>query len=143
MTRVNFAVDPSQWHGSSTETLWTERFGDGLRKVDNIPFLTFDVSFGDLIRVLGVEEGVEDFVSTVKKGGHSTYRLIIQDGEVPKGRLLSLEKLGCLYEVGEIDRVLLVAVSVPPNANIQDAYKLFEIGDSEGAWDFEEANFQH
>ena len=143
MIRVKFAVDPSQWHGSSTETLWAERCGNELRRIDNIPFLTSEVSFGDVVMVSKLVGGVEGYVSTIKKGSHSTYRLVIQGTKAREDRLQSLEELGCLYEIGQFNAALLIAVSVPPEADIQGAYKFFEDGASNGLWDFEEANFQH
>lgn len=143
LTRVKFNIDSSLWHRSSSETLWVERCTKGLRRINNIPFLVFGVSFDDLIETEIDQDGLESFVSVSKKGGHSTYRMIVQQDIVPEATLQPLSNLGCSYEVGRIGQVLLVALSVPPQAKIQDVYAQLEAGEADGVWDFEESNFEH
>jgi Domain of unknown function (DUF4265) len=142
-TRVRFSTDSSQWHGSSTETLWAVCVGEGLRKVDNIPFFTFGISLGDIIKTIVDSDGFEEFVSVVKKSGHSTYRLILCGEAIPEDRLQILDSMGCLYEVGEFGKVTLVSISIPPESDIVEIYKTLEAGASDGVWDFEESNFEH
>ena len=49
-----------------------------------------------------------------------------------------LEDLGCTFEEGTV-----LAVDVPPSANIYDVYRLLDAGASAGAWDFEEGHCGH
>lgn len=141
--KIRFALDADQWHGSATETLWADPLDDGLRRLDNLPFLAFGVSFNDIVKTVMSSDGLEDFVSVSRPGGHSTYRVIVRGEKLPEDRLKQIADLGCLYEVGKIGRVLLVSVSVPPDTDIKSAYSMFEEGEAEGVWDFEESNFEH
>ena len=123
--------------------MWAEIDDNGLRKIDNLPFLAFGISYSDLVKTSVASEGIEDFVAVVKKGGHSTYRLMPHAREISEDYLKQLIDLKCLYELGRIGQVLLISVSVPPDANIQEVYAQLEWGEREGIWDFEESNFEH
>lgn len=141
--RLRFYLGDDHWHGSSAETLWSESYEDCSCVLDNIPFLAFGVSYGDIVNTKPSADGIRDFIDVRQKSGHSTYRLIIHGIDIPEARLKQLSDLGCLHEVGKFGQVLLIAVSVPPTVNIHKAYSKFEIGDSDGIWDFEESNFEH
>lgn len=141
--KIRFELDNGLWHGSASETLWAEPTADRTRRINNLPFLAFGISFNDIVQTEPSAEGIEEFTSVMQQGGHSTYRLIVHGTELPEDRLKQLADIGCLYEVGTIGRVLLVSVSVPPDTDIKSAYSMFEEGKSEGVWDFEESNFEH
>lgn len=141
--RVIFPTDSDLWHGSASETLWAEPCDDGSRKIVNIPFLAFGISFGDFIRTRIVGDLIESFSRIVTQGGHSTYRIIIHNELIPEDRLVLINELGCLYEVASIGGVRLVSISVPPEVDIKMVYSNLELGESEGVWDFEESNFEH
>jgi hypothetical protein len=140
--KVRFTLDDSCWHGTASEALWADAVGE-LRRIDNLPFLASGISFADIVKTKRNTDGIEDFISVAKRGGHSTYRLMILRRHIPHDRLQRIAEIGCLYEVGKIGDVLLVSVSVPPTANINTAYSEFKAGEADGIWDFEEANFEH
>lgn len=141
--KIRFTLDDCQWHGSATETLWADPIDGRLRRIDNLPFLAFGVSFNDIVNTETSSEDVEDFLSVSRLGGHSTYRIIVRGDQLPEDRLNQIADLGCLYEVGKIGEVLLVSVSVPPESDIRRVYSELEAGKSDEIWDFEESNFEH
>ncbi len=140
LVRVLFQLEPGAWHGIATERLWAEPVGHGRFRLRNTPFFAFGVSFHDV--VFGEERKGQIMFSGVSlRGGHSTYRLMPEKtrrGDFPR-YWAPLQELGCSYE--EEGRVL--AVDVPPHANINEAYVLIEEGYSAGVWDFEEGHCGH
>ena len=140
LVRVLFHLEPDAWHGSSTERIWAEPVGRGRYLLRNTPFFAFGVSNGDI--VFGREdEGQVVFSGVSIYGGHSSYRLKLLS---TKGRnefrrfWEPLEALGCTYEEGDV-----IAIDVPPSANIYAVYSLLENGASAGIWDFEEGHCAH
>ena len=67
-------------------------------EVDNIPFFTRSLSLGDRITVVFVQNEVV-FDSVVERGGHSTYRVFLEEpDEASKSMLDSLKAMGCDWE---------------------------------------------
>ena len=135
---VKIAVDVD----GKIESLWAESVGHNRFRLRNQPALAWGLSFGDV--VLGKIVGGRLFVDrVVERGGHSTYRLMLNEG-VPWERFESswapLRSVGCNFE-RFTDR--LVGVDVRPEADIAEAYRLLERGMSEGTWLFEEVHVGH
>ncbi len=151
LVRIVFELDPSEWHGSATERLWAEPVGVGRYRLRNTPFFAFDVSFEDI--VFGQEREEPSlpetdtrvsqiyFAGVSIRGGHSTYRLWLLaklNDSVFLKYWEPVQRLGCSYEQG-----LVLAVDVPPSADIKDVYELLEAGLAAGAWEFEEGHCCH
>lgn len=83
------------------------------------------------------------FVEVVSRGGHSTYRIFVEE-ETDEARFNEhrqpLEALGCTFERGDEK---FLAVDVPKDADIYAAYELLERGEDEGVWAFEEGHCGH
>jgi hypothetical protein len=140
LVRLVFPLEPDQWHGNATERIWAEPLGRDRFRLRNTPFYAFGVSSDDI--VLGAEsEGQVQFMSVVLHGGHSTYRLRCKDRTLNAQFVQAwapLQKLGCSYEEG-----LVLAVDVPPRADICAVYDLLQAGEAAGVWDFEEGHCGH
>jgi hypothetical protein len=122
LVRIVFRLEPGAWHGNATERLWAEPLGLDRFRLRNSPFYAFGVSNEDI--VLGKEsEGQVQFRSAVFRGGHSTYRLKLQDRDLEAPSFMQawapLERLGCSYEEGPV-----LSVDVPPSADIYTVYEL-------------------
>ena len=78
LVKVTFRLEPGAWHGSATESVWAEPVGPGQYRLCNVPFYAFDVSYGDLVGAVE-EAGRLVFASVVRRGGHSTYRLLVNE----------------------------------------------------------------
>lgn len=139
MEKIVFKLDANAWHGSATETLWATPLGLNTFRVENSPFYAFGVSFDDIVSAVPTPEGLV-FSGVIDRGGHSTYRLINIDTTKFSFFWPQVQQLQCTYEEGPNG---LLAVDVPPNANIHLVYEKLEDGERAGAWDFEEGHCGH
>lgn len=137
--KVVLRLDPDAWHGSATETIWTEWLGENRYLVENSPFYAFGVSYQDVIKALPQgDELVYD--SVLVRGGHSTYRIIKMASGDFSTYWGPLQALGCTYEEGPNG---LLSVDLPPSTNIRTAYEKLQDGERAGAWEFEEGHCGH
>jgi hypothetical protein len=141
LAKVTFHLEPGSWHGSATETVWAEPVAPGQYRLRNVPFYAFDVSYDDVVGTRE-ETGRLIFGSVLRRGGHSTYRLLLK--EPLRDQLESFWKpladCGCTYEEGHRP---LLAVDVPADADIFEVYRRLEAGEVAGVWSFEEGHCGH
>lgn len=143
MVKMLFELDPDDWHGGGAETLWAESSPqDGLHafKISNSPFCVRGISFGDIVNGTPTKhEGVYEFAGVLKRGGHSTFMLLMEPGDnrVPS-YWQSIERLGCSYERGQENLSVgvrtLYSVDVPPATNLSQVYDMLERGLDDGVW---------
>ena len=136
------------WHGSGAETLWAEEIEGKQFRLDNTPFYVKNVSCGDVVTATE-KNGFLVLKEVVKRGGHSTYRIIIDHSKTPFEKFKEcwgrFSQFGCTYEGGpefkSNDCVLkLYAIDLHPEANIDEVYAELEKGESNGLWEFEEGH---
>jgi len=142
LSKVLFHLEPGAWHGSATESVWAERMDQRCFRLRNVPFYAFGVSVEDVVVAQPIGH-IFEFESVSHRGGHSTYRIITKKTARPEDfqqKWQRLEHLGCTYEQGPGQ---LMAVDVPPRANIYEVYSLLEEGERDGIWDFEEGHCGH
>lgn len=141
--KVLFALDPTDWHGHSSESLWARPIagtpGTLLLELQNTPFFARNVSYLDVIRAVEAN-GVTEYAGTVRESGHSTYRLICETGADFDNWWAKLAELGCTFESATIGHRLLYALDIPPGSDIHAAYAVLEAGEHSGVWIFEEAH---
>ena len=126
-----------------TETLWARPLGDRLFELNNSPFYAFGVSYLDKVFAAEAGDGALEFSGVAERGGHSTYRVFLEEGvssDQFEEYWKRLERLGCSYE-GAKER--LFSIDVPPAADIYQVYSILEEGEAAGRWDFEEAHVGH
>jgi hypothetical protein len=141
LVRIFFELDSKKWHGNASERLWAERVSGGRFRLRNSPFFAFGVSNEDV--VFGeMRDGCLYFTSVSVRGGHSTYRLKLAKPGIQemsfKASWAPLENVGCSFEEGPV-----IAVDVPASADIYNVYKLLDIGEQNGVWEFEEGHCGH
>jgi hypothetical protein len=142
LRKIFFRLEEGAWHGSATESLWAEPVPGGRYRLRNSPFYAFDVSVEDVV-FAREEEGALFFAGVSLRGGHSTYRIMKANGLRPEDFEQCWEPLqqaGCSYEEGP-GRIL--AVDVPPQADIQHVYALLGRGEQAQVWHFEEGHRGH
>jgi hypothetical protein len=142
LKRIVFPLEPDAWHGYVTETMWAEEAGAQSYRLRNVPFYALGVSFRDIVRARN-EEGVLIFAEVIARGGHSTYRIILAaepDQNTFQEFWNPLQSVGCTYESATLR---LLAIDVPPEADIYQVYALLEEGESKGVWEFEEGHCGH
>lgn len=142
MVKVLFNLAPGSLHGSATETMWATPIGKDEFMLKNTPFYAYGVSFGDAV-FAPREDGLPVFKEVIRTGGHSTYRLLLDNARGARefeNFWRPLQECGCTYEEGIKP---LLAVDVPPQADIFEVYRLLENGEKAGAWSFEEGHCGH
>ncbi|HEX8438625.1 DUF4265 domain-containing protein [Archangium sp.] len=142
LVKVTFPLEAQAGHGSDTETLWAEKLAESQFRLRNTPFYAYGVSAEDVV-FAHEHAGRLVFAGVARQGGHSTYR-IIKSKEVDSARFQErwapLQNHGCSYEEG-FGRLL--AVDVPPAADIHAVYALLERGEQDQVWSFEEGHCGH
>ena len=142
--RIVFQLNAKDQQGYRTESLWAEETAPGEYRILNSPLFVFGVSAEDIVHAAPSKNNALEFRRVVVKGGHSTYRIYLQ-GELTitdecfREHWAGIKKLGATYENGND---CLVAVDIPPDADIAGIYRLLHNGETEGVWFFEEANYE-
>jgi hypothetical protein len=145
--KIRFELDASEWHGHGTETLWAMPMpGSEWRnfQISNSPFFATGINYLDVVAAKPTEhDGIFDFMTITKRGGHSTYMLFVEPAEARIDVYWGiLERMGCSYESAHIDLVmgkrLLYSVDVPPTADLYEVYEMLERGENDGVWLFQE-----
>ena len=141
LQRVSTPLEPTAWHGHAVETFWAAPLGKGRFQLRNVPFYAKGLSYNDTVSAQH-SEGRLVFTGLVARGGHSTYRVVLSDPPKEMWRRFwsRLQELGCTYERGTEH---LVAIDVPPEANIHSVYRILEEGEKAAVWDFEEGHCGH
>jgi hypothetical protein len=144
LVKVSFPLDPQEWEGIEAENMWAQPVENGKYRIQNIPFYAYGVSAEDIVNTTLIQ-GVLTFASVARRGGHSTYRILLSDGiYLQEGTVMNLwgqmQALGCTYE-GANSKWL--AVDVPPSAEIYKVYSLLEQGEEAGVWSFDEGHCGH
>lgn len=140
--KVHFRMDMDEdgWPPASVESLWAVDLGDGTMRLDNTPWFVRGVASDDIIRVEIDDEGVRWAGETVRASENCTIRLIVlKDGGSADARQSVLEIFHKLGTTGEgIERYRMVALDVPPEADLLRIRKLLEHGTAEDWWHWEE-----
>ena len=135
---------PGADHGWGAENLWAEPVGEDRYRLRNIPTGAFDASLDDVVEAFEGTDGRLTFDRVTERGGHSTYRIVLEDDtdeDTFSRRWAPLQEAGCRYESHSEEP--LYAVDVPPEADIHRVYELLADGERDGIWDFEEGHCGH
>jgi len=127
----------------SHEGLWARPAGQGLWQIDNIPFYARNISNQDVVEVEQKEDGELRFVKVIRKGGHSTLRILFRNqflARVPEIRA-SLQKLGCSSEVSNTPK--LISVDVKPDADYPGVRRLLNDLRNQEVLAYEDGCLQH
>jgi Domain of unknown function (DUF4265) len=133
-------VDEDGWPPVGVESLWAVDLGDGTVRLDNTPWFVRGAASDDIIRVEVDDEGVRWAGETVLPSRNCTIRLIVlKDGGSTAARQSVLEVFHRLGTTGEgIEQYRMVALDVPPEADLPRIHKLLEHGAAKGWWHWEE-----
>jgi hypothetical protein len=139
LVKMNIPLPPGEWEHLKTETVWAEPIGSSLYRIANTPFFAYGLSAEDIVSAEPVE-GVLTFAGVSRRGGHSTYRLLLPEGssyETPEFLKYwkALEDMGCTYESA---RETWLAVDVPANVDFDECCSALERGHEDGIWSLDE-----
>lgn len=126
----------------NVETLWAVRVGKNRYRVDNVPFLAYRISCGDIVEARPQQKTeLLLFQRVVKKGGHRTIRVIL---DKPPGKsktseriLERLVELKCSWE-GANDHYF--AVDLPPEAKLDDVADY--LSDTGVEWEYADPKYE-
>jgi hypothetical protein len=128
--------DEDGYPPASVESLWARPVGEGLFKIDNIPFFATGVAVDDVVAAIP-DGGVLQYKDVVQPSGHSTLRIIVyEESQAAEVRAL-FKRMGCSTELSHIPG--LIAVDVPPSVSLEPLRRVLDEGRSQGRWDYEEA----
>lgn len=138
--RVKISValekDEDDYPPADFESLWATSLGEGLYRVENIPFFAEGIALGDVISARP-EQDLLRFQGVVQPSGHRTLRVMVYDKqEVPAVREM-LKRQGCDVEQSHIPG--LISVDVPPEVPLPVLRQLLAEGESQERWGYEEA----
>lgn len=114
-----------------SETPWAEPVGEGLFRLDNLPWYAYGVSDDDIVEAEPSDmEGMFEFVRVRTPSGNRVVRVIFDTDEDGTPVLEALRTLGCHWE-GATKRFLVV--SIPPAADFDAVCSL--LTQSEVQWE--------
>lgn len=117
------------------EGLWTRKTNEGL-EVLSVPFYLKNVCRGDIVQA--VENQFLQFSEVRSRGGHNTYRLLLEDSLKDTASDVANELLakGLVVEINETG--ILIAVDVPPTVNQQEIDGYLLNGKASGRWQLQD-----
>ncbi|WP_328393700.1 DUF4265 domain-containing protein [Nocardia sp. NBC_00416] len=133
-------IDEDGWPPASVESLWAVNLVDGTARLENTPWFVRGVANGDIVTVELDDEGVLWAGETVQRSRNCTIRLIVlKDDGSAAARQSVLEIFHRLGATGEgLERYRMVALDVPPEANLSKIRELLEHGEEMKWWHWEE-----
>jgi hypothetical protein len=137
LVRIRVPLDRSAGDpGPVEDWLWAEPLGSGRYRVESCPFFAYGVSREDVVRA-GEAAGREAprLEDVVEKSGHRTLRLALDpdvelSSTVVQRLLERLLELGCTHE---LYRPKLVAIDLPPDADLAVVAELLQTHAREGS----------
>jgi Domain of unknown function (DUF4265) len=121
------------------EELWTTPLGEGLFRIENIPFFARGIARGDIVTAT-VEDEDLIFQEVAEQSGHSTIRLIVYNEHAVPAIVERFLNQGC---DAETTFTKLIALDVPPEVSLETLKEKLDLGYTQGQWDYEEACIYH
>ncbi|MFD8911095.1 DUF4265 domain-containing protein [Streptomyces sp. NPDC059575] len=139
--KVHFRMEAEDdWPPVSVESLWAVDLGDGTVRLDNVPWFVRGVACGDVVVTEADEEGVRWGGEVVRRSESCTVRLIVlRDGGSGAARQSVINAFRELGADGEgIERFGMVALDIPPTADLAKVWRLLRHGVDREWWHMEE-----
>ena len=143
--RVEIAIplehDDEGWPPLANEHLWAERLEDGNYRLDSVPWFAPALALDDVVRATVDAEGRLRFVERLHWAGHLTVR-VAPNPEAPAPDDLQplVEAFAAIGVRGEGAQPAfpIVALDIPPGADLARIKALLVEGEEAGRWYFEE-----
>jgi hypothetical protein len=138
--RFELPKDEDGWPPATSEGLWALPIAPGVVRLHNTPWFVRGVANGDLIRVRRGEDGQWWADERLEWSGYCTIRIIpFPDGPLSGSRQRVLDAFAPLGVTGEgIEQYGMVALDVPPEADLVTVKRLLQDGERDGWWAYEE-----
>ncbi|GGW71353.1 DUF4265 domain-containing protein [Streptomyces xantholiticus] len=140
--RVVFQLEQNDgWPPVASERLWAIPVDVDLVRIDNVPWFVRDLALNDIVRTRTDARGAFAAVGKVSWSGNCTVRIIpYGSGRFagdPQGVVDIFSPLGVHAEA--IEKFGMIALSVPPSADIPGVKGLLIQGSEADWWDYEES----
>jgi hypothetical protein len=140
--KVHFDLprDGGDWPPVEVESLWAETVTGDVVRLTNVPWFVHGIASGDLVRVQADADGVLWAIEYVEWSGNCTIRVVpFQSGPLRGSRQRVLDAFEPFGVTGEgIQQYGLVALEVPPCADLAGVQRVLRAGVRDGWWDYEE-----
>ena len=141
--KVRYALPPGEddWPPVAVEDLWAIRLSPEVVRIDSIPWFVRGLALNDLVQVSGGDDGVLHPVEKLRWSGNCTIRVIPLDDDDNALRQMQtvIDRFARFGVDGEgLGQFGMVALNVPPDADIRSVKELLSHGMEQGLWDFEE-----
>ncbi|HEX4832600.1 MAG TPA: DUF4265 domain-containing protein [Trebonia sp.] len=132
--------DGDGWPPVASEGLWAVQVGPDVARLDNTPFFALRVAFGDLVRIHPAADGQLWAGDVLQPSGHCTIRVIpFPDGPLGSSRQRVLDAFAPLGVTCEgAEQFGLVALDVPPEADLPAVRRLLRDGERGSWWEYDE-----
>lgn len=142
LVRVRFQLhqDEDGWPPVASEGVWAVPLGGGLVRLDNIPWFVRDAASGDTFGTSTDSDGVRWATDKVAWSGNCTVRVIpFPDGALAGSGQAVLDAFAPLGVDGEgLEQFGMVALNIPPDADLGAVQRLLRQGVQDDWWDYEE-----
>ncbi len=138
--RFNLARENEAWPPVSTEGLWAEPLGGDRYRVDNTPWFARNLAADDVVVARAGRDGVLWAMDKLQSSGRLTIRVVPFRAGGLRGDLQSVLNAFRPFGVtGEgVHQYGIVALDVPPDADLTSIKDLLRAGRADGRWDYEE-----
>jgi hypothetical protein len=140
--KVHFDLprDDADWPPVDVESLWAETVSGDVVRLTNVPWFVRGIANGDLVRVKPDADGVLWATEHVEWSGNCTIRVVpFSSGPLRGSRQRVLDAFEPFGVTGEgIQQYGLVALEVPPGADLAGVQRVLRAGARDGWWDYEE-----
>ncbi|MEU4619701.1 DUF4265 domain-containing protein [Actinoplanes sp. NPDC023801] len=140
--KVHFDLprDAADWPPVDVESLWADTVSGDVVRLTNVPWFVRGIASGDLVRVRPDADGVLWAIEHVEWSGNCTIRVApLRSGPLRGSRQRVLDAFEPFGVTGEgIQQYGLVALEVPPGADLAGVQRVLRAGARDGWWDYEE-----
>jgi hypothetical protein len=134
---IRFALPGEVMPGVGAEVLSADLTSDGFFRLDTVPLFVDGVSHNDVVSARSTADGTLDFASVVRRGGHSTCRVLLpkplQTLEDVQRQLGEVLQPGCIFR-GAYGQLL--TIDVPPEVDARRMLLRLMEGGRAGRWQF-------
>ena len=140
--RVVFPLDVRDgWPPVASERLWAFSLGNGLYRVNNVPWFVRNLAVDDVVSAeAGSDEVHPVFRALVEPSSHITVRVIVLRSGPLLGELQPVvdvfAPLGVYVE--GVQQYGMVALDIPPEAPLRQIHDRLLLGEAAGSWAWEE-----
>jgi hypothetical protein len=139
--RFRLEHDEDGWPPADSEGLWAAPVGGGVYRIDNTPWFALNVATDDLFRAEADADGILWAGERLRWSGHCTIRVVpFRAGPLAGSHQAVLDLFAPMGVEGEGfgSQLNIVALTVPPDADLAGIKRALEQGAANGSWEFEE-----